>query len=92
MRNRRRENRKIKLRSSTRAIFIIIALVLFAVSSSNIFKQITNQDEKKLKKEVYTYTNYYKSNYRMNIKENRFIMECLLTQSLEFSMILTEKN
>lgn len=75
MRNRRKERKKIKLRSSTRAIYIIIALVLFAVSSSNIFQEIVNKDEEKLKKEVYTYTNYYQANYEMKIKENRFIEE-----------------
>lgn len=75
MRNRRKERKKFKLRSSTRAIYIIIALVLFAISSSNIFQEISKEDEGRLKNEIYTYTNYYQSNYEMKVKKNRFIEE-----------------
>ena len=73
MRNRRSERRKIKLRSSTRAIVTIVALVLFAVSSNNIFQEIMNKGEEKSKKQIYSYTNNYKTNYIMNVKNNRFI-------------------
>lgn len=75
MRNKRSKKEKIKLRASTRAFYIIIALVLFAISSNNIFQELTNNTQEKLKKEIYTYTNNYKSTYTMNIVNNRFIEE-----------------
>lgn len=71
----RKEVKKRKIRSSTRALYFIIALVLFAVSSNNILQEITNTDEKKVKKELYHYSNIYNVKYAMNIKENRFIEE-----------------
>lgn len=75
MRNKRSKNEKIKLRASTRAFYVIIALVLFAISSNNIFQELTNNTQEKLKKELYTYTNNSKSTYTMNIVDNRFIEE-----------------
>lgn len=75
MRNKRSKNEKIKLRASTRAFYVIIALVLFAISSNNIFQELTNNTQEKLKRELYTYTNNSKSTYTMNIIDNKFIEE-----------------
>ena len=75
MRNKRSKKEKIKLRASTRAFYVIIALVLFAISSNNIFQELTSNTQEKLKKELYTYTNNSKSTYTMNIVNNKFIEE-----------------
>lgn len=75
MKDRRKRDKRIKLRSSVRAILIIIALVSFAFSSNNIFQELKNKGEEKSKKEIYKYTNNYKASYVINVKDNRFIEE-----------------
>lgn len=69
---------RIKLQKSTRAIIIVIALVLFAFSSGNVLSAIFGKEEVKLNKEVYNYTNSFNLKYDVNIKENAFIEEAVL--------------
>ena len=88
--NGRSGNKKIKLRSSTRVIYMIIALVLFAVSSSNIFQEVINKGEEKQKKEIYSYTNKSQTKYAMKIKDNKFVEEDTLPMGQTYVTDLLE--
>ena len=69
---------RIKLQKSTRAIIIVIALVVFAFSSAKVLSAMFGNEELKLEKEVYNYTNSYNLKYDVNIKNNDFIEESVL--------------
>lgn len=74
--SRRSKNRtKLKLRQSTRLFFVIVALVLFAMSSKNIYVNLFERKEKKVEKELYKYSNIYNLDYKVNMKPNQFITE-----------------
>ena len=66
---------KLKLRQSTRVFFVITALVLFAMSSKNIYVNLFERKERKIEKELYSYSNIYNLDYKVNIKPNQFITE-----------------
>lgn len=69
---------RIKLQKSTRAVIIVIALVVFAFSSAKVLSAMFGNEELKLEKEVYNYTNSYNLKYDVNIKDNDFIEESVL--------------
>ena len=66
---------KIKIKNSTRVSLMMLAIVIFSLSSANFYKAIFKNDVTKVQQDVYTYTNEYKSNYVVNVKENSFITE-----------------
>ena len=66
---------KIRLRNSTRAFFVILALVLLIVSIKNIYTNSFEKKEIKTEKKVYDYSNKYNLDYVVNIKPNNFILE-----------------
>lgn len=66
---------KLKLRNSTRAFFVVTALVLFAISSKNIYTSLFQRKEQKIEKQTYNYSNIYNLDYKVNIKQNNFIPE-----------------
>ena len=72
---RRTKSRKNKMRSSTRVIYMLIALVLFAISSSFLYKSYFMKRADKVTKEIFNYKNEFKANYSVNIKPNKFVEE-----------------
>ncbi|MBO5141576.1 MAG: hypothetical protein J6C46_01020 [Clostridia bacterium] len=66
---------RLKLKRNTRVIIIVIALIVFAVSSTNVFSQIFDKKQIKMEQEVYNYMNEYNLDYIVNIKDNKFIEE-----------------
>ena len=75
MRRKSNDSSKLKLRSSTRTIIIIFALVLFAFSSKHILSTFFENDSKNIEKEIYRYSNKYTLDYDVNMKNNKFITE-----------------
>lgn len=75
MRRKSNDSNKLKLRSSTRTIIIVFALVLFAFSSKYILGIFTEKDSKNIEKEIYKYTNIYNLDYNVFMKNNKFITE-----------------
>ena len=64
---------KIKMRKSTRYFYIIIASILFAVSSFTLFGSFLGGKTDKTKKEIYSYTNKFNYGYQVNLLPNKYI-------------------
>lgn len=69
---------KLRLRKSTRAIVVIIALVLFVMSLSNLYANIFQKGNISIKRNIYDYSNNYQMDYKVNIKQNKFITDASL--------------
>lgn len=69
---------KKELKSYYRISLILIFLVLFSFSIIKIHNLLFKNNEKKVEQEIYSYTNEYHSNYKVNIKDNPFIKDISL--------------
>ena len=73
-----------KTRKSIKYICMVIAIILIIVSCINIVKIATNNTSINSNKEIYKYTNKFSYDYKVNIKENKFIPEKTLEMSQNY--------
>ena len=73
-----------KTRKSIKYICMAIAIILIIVSCINIVKIATNNTSINSNKEIYKYTNKFSYDYKVNIKENKFIPEKTLEMSQNY--------
>ena len=85
-----RAKARLKLKKNTRAIIMMVALVLFAFSSKNIYSELFDKKQLKVEKEIYNYTNEYNLDYAVNIRENDFILETQLPKDQTYVSDLIE--
>lgn len=72
----RRENNKIIISNKARIVFIIVALVLFAIGSGLIIKSFNlNSQVFTEKREIYNYTDKYNVDAHVNLIENDYVKE-----------------
>ena len=64
---------KIKMRKSTRNFYIALASILFAVSTVILFGTFFGGKTDKTKEEIYSYTNKFNYDYKVNLLENKYI-------------------
>lgn len=69
----KKKKSKIKMRKSTRTAYIIIACVLFAISSFTLFGSFLGGKTDKTKEEIYSYTNKFNYGYQVNLIPNKYI-------------------
>lgn len=77
----KKKTAKLKIRSSTRATLMLIAIVLLAVSSSIVYSNLFDRRKTKVEKETYKYSNNYNLDYSVNMKDNKFINELVLPKN-----------
>lgn len=77
---KRNHSKRIKLKNSTRVLLIMLAIVLFSISSSSLYKSIFKEDVVTEKKQdsIYSYSNNYNMDYSVNIQKNPFITDSTL--------------
>ena len=64
---------KIKMRKSTRNFYIALASVLFAISTAILFGTFFGGKTDKTKEEIYSYTNKFNYDYKVNLLDNKYI-------------------
>ncbi len=69
---------KTKLRKSTRYFYIVVAVVMFAISATTLFGSFLGGRTTKTKEEIYKYTNNYNYNYQVNLLKNKYIEQSSL--------------
>lgn len=72
---------KIKMRKSTRYFYIALASILFAISTVILFGNLFGGKTDKTKEEIYSYTNNFNYDYKVNLTENKYIDETTLDMS-----------
>lgn len=73
-----------KTRKSIKYICMIISIILILISCSNIAKIVTKNTSINSNKEIYKYTNKFSYDYKVNLKENKFIPETTLEMSQNY--------
>ena len=66
---------KIKLSNSARMTLIVIAILLFAISSGKLMLAINSKEQVVEQKTIYNYKNNYNEKATINLKENPYISE-----------------
>ena len=72
---------KIKMRKSTRYFYIALASILFAISTAILFGNFFGGKTDKIKEEVYSYTNKFQYDYKVNLLKNKYIENTTLDMS-----------
>lgn len=70
-----RAKQKTKIRKATRYFYISIATILLVFSSSNFVQNLSKENIKNSKKEIYSYTNAFDYDYKINLIDNKYIDE-----------------
>lgn len=70
-----RTKHKNKIRKSTKYFGIVISAVLLIISVASLLTNISNENMKTKTKEIYSYTNKFNYDYKVNLLENRYITE-----------------
>lgn len=71
----RAKRKKIRIRKSTKYIFIAIAIVLIITSLSDLFRKLSNENMGTETKQIYTYQNKFDYAYKVNLIPNEYITE-----------------
>ena len=74
--SRKDVNYKIKISNAVRTFLLVLFIAVFALGSGNLIKNLTNKTEIiSENKELYTYTNHFTSNSKINLKSNEYVLE-----------------
>lgn len=66
---------KAKMRKSTKYISITLVSIMFAIFSGIIYKEIWGNKTYTINKEIYKHTDKFSYDYKVNLKENKYITE-----------------
>lgn len=66
---------KVKMRKSTRSFWLVVASILFTISSVTLFGSFLGGKTNKTKEEIYSYTNRLSFDYQVNLLPNKYIEE-----------------
>lgn len=70
------KHKRNKIRKTTKYIYLIIAIMLILISSFDLLKKTSTQENVGIKtKQVYSYTNNFSYDYNVNLIENKFISD-----------------
>ena len=70
-----RAKQRNKIRKSTKYVSIIIAIVLFVTSFSSLVNNLSKENQKVKTKQIYSYTNKFNYDYKVNLKQNKYIKQ-----------------
>lgn len=70
-----RAKQRNKIRKSTKYFSIIIAIVLFVTSFSSLVNNLSKENQKVKTKQIYSYTNKFNYDYKVNLKQNKYIKQ-----------------
>lgn len=73
--SRMKQKQKNKIRKSTKYTLIIVSIIIFIFSCTNLSKNLSNESMKITTKEIYNYTNKFKYDYKINMIKNKYIKE-----------------